>query len=320
VIGQCSLVLGDECRSDSECPANAWCSTVPGYTVCSPRLFASEPYQLDFVLVPAGTFDQGTTGATDQERPYTATITRDYWVGRTEVTQGQWRAATGGINPSCFQSMSGTSCNSTNSNDSGPAERMDWYSALAYANWLSNQSDLQECYALTGCSDPASGWHDGAHSGCSAATFVGPACTGYRLLTESEWERASRGGTFSTFFWGESASSSVVQLYAWYSINSSARTNAVASLSSNNYGLFDTQGNVEEFVWDWVILDSGGQWHAYPTEPTVDYVGPANGFNRGARGGSYGFPTQELRAAHRGQVQPTSRLDITGFRLARTVP
>ncbi len=73
-----------------------------------------------------------------------------------------------------------------NANDSGPVDRVDWYSTLAYANWLSTNQGLSACYTLTGCGDATSGWHDGAHSGCTEATFTGVSCTGYRLLTESE--------------------------------------------------------------------------------------------------------------------------------------
>jgi formylglycine-generating enzyme required for sulfatase activity len=308
------------CSTDAQCGAGSWCptNTLPWLRRCSPRLFAGQPYKMDFVVVPSGTFLQGTPGATDDERPYTATITRDYWVSRTEVTQGQWRIATGGMNPSCFQSTVGTDCTTTNVNDGGPVERIDWYSALAYANWLSGQNGLPSCYALTACTDPATGWYDGQHSGCTGASFTGLSCTGYRLLTESEWERAARGGTTTTYYWGGATDTATVGLYAWFSGNAGSRTQAVGTKLPNVYGLYDMSGNVWEWVWDWVF--SNAAWLPYPEGGATDYTGRVSGSNRGVRGGGWFDSASILRSAFRDYDVPSRRLDYLGVRLARTLP
>ena len=308
--------LGNTCSSDSECPSGSWCSTVPGLRRCSPRVFGRTSQQMDFVFVPSGTFQQGTPGATNDERPYTATNSRNYFVGRTEVTQGQWKAATGGSNPSCFQSTSGTSCTANNANNSGPVEGVDWYSTLAYANWLSLDQGLSACYTLTGCSDPTSGWHDGAHSGCTGATFSGLTCTGYRLLTESEWERAARGGRTTTYYWGDPTDEPTVGVYTWFTGNSGNRTQAVGGKRENAYGLFDMSGNVSEWVWDWVFTSSG--WINYPSGSATDYMGPASGSDRGFRGGSWLGDASLVRSANRSRDAPSNRFFDLGFRLART--
>jgi formylglycine-generating enzyme required for sulfatase activity len=268
-----------------------------------------------FVYVPAGTFEQGTPGATNDERTYTATLTRNYFVSRTEVTQGQWKAATSGTNPSCFQTTSGTSCSTTNAFNAGPVEKLDWYSALAYANWLSSQNGLQQCYTLSGCSDSSTGWFDGVHSACTGATFTGPGCTGYRLLTESEWERAARGGatTFSTYYWGEATDATTVGQHAWFTSNSGRRTQGVGQKVMNAYGLYDMSGNVWEFVWDWDAF-------SYPSGSATDYTGPSSGSFRGSRGGSWSHGAFHLRSARRFDFGPTSRAGSVGLRLARTLP
>lgn len=308
----CTLVsLGNTCTDDSECPSNAWCSDVSGYNRCSPRVFGGTANEMDFVFVPGGTFQQGTTGASNSERPFTATITRNFFVGRTEVTQGQWRAASGGTNPSCFQSLDGTTCTAFNVNDSGPVENMDWYSALAFANAVSVGEGLSACYTLSGCSDPASGWHDGVHSGCTGATFSGVACTGYRLPTESEWELATRIGGTSEFFWGNSTDPAVLTLYCWYRGNAGGRTQATAAKFANPYGLFDVSGNVWEWVWDWYAP-------AYPETSATDYTGPATGTLRGIRGGSWDDAAANLRGALRNGGGPTERYNFVGLRLVRT--
>jgi formylglycine-generating enzyme required for sulfatase activity len=301
------------CSSDVQCGADEWCptNTLLWLRRCSPRIFAGEAHQMDFVLVPAGTFEQGTPGATNDERPYMATITRDYWVSRTEVTQGQWRAASGAVNPSCFQSTTGTGCTTSNGNHSGPVEQMDWYSAVAYANWISTEAGLTACYTLTGCTTPANGWHDGSHSGCTGATFSGPSCTGYRILTESEWERAARGGTRTTYYWG-SATDATVGQYTWYNTNAGARTQPTGAKLPNAYGLYDMSGNVLEWVWDWYAS-------SYPTGTSTDYLGPTSGSVRGVRGGSWASTASGLPIARR-DCTNLCRNQFLGFRLARTVP
>ena len=273
---------------------------------------------MDFVFVPSAPsgYQQGTPGAINEERPYTATISRNYFVSRTEVTQGQWKAATGGTNSSCFQSTTGTSCTTGNANNNGPVERVDWYSTLAYANWLSVNQGLSACYTLSGCTDATSGWHDGIHSGCTGATFTGLTCTGYRLLTESEWERAARGGTTSTYYWVAATDTATVGVHEWFISNAGSRTQAVGAKQANAYGLHDMIGNVWEWVWDWVF--TSGTWIPYPSGSATDYTGGSSGSFRGIRGGSWDYGLSGLRSAFRFAYVPSDRNNTIGIRLART--
>jgi formylglycine-generating enzyme required for sulfatase activity len=186
---------------------------------------------------------------------------------------------------------------------------------LRYANWLSSQNGLTACYTLTGCTESSStGWYDGDHdAGCTDVTFVGESCTGYRLLTESEWERAARGGTTTSYYWGESTETATMGQYAWYSLNSGNRPQSVGQKLANAYGLVDMIGNVREWVWDWYAS-------AYPNGSSTNYAGPSTGSGRVSRGGSFGFGASLARAALRGSDGPSLRDLNYGFRLARTVP
>ena len=73
---------------------------------------------IEFVWIPPGEFRMGSTGryADDDEKPVTRVrISRGYWLGKYEVTQGQWESVMG-ENPSRFHEC-GSSC---------PVENVSW--------------------------------------------------------------------------------------------------------------------------------------------------------------------------------------------------
>jgi len=70
----------------------------------------------EMVVVPAGSFEIGSNDGDSDEKPvHTVRIARPFALGKTEVTQGQWRAVMG-YNPSRF-----TSCG-----DDCPVENVSW--------------------------------------------------------------------------------------------------------------------------------------------------------------------------------------------------
>jgi formylglycine-generating enzyme required for sulfatase activity len=196
---------------------------------------------------------------------------------------------------------------------------MDWYAAVAFANARSASEGLTSCYTLTGCTDAASGWKDGIHSGCTGATLSGLTCTGYRLPTESEWEYAARAGTSTATYLGN-LSGTVTDCItaqanldgiAWWCRNAGSRTQAVGGKSANSFGLSDMLGN----VWEWT-----GDWYgSYPTTVT-DPTGATTGSSRVFRGGSWIINARYARAAIRIYSTPDYRSYTLGFRLSRTAP
>jgi formylglycine-generating enzyme required for sulfatase activity len=132
------------------------------------------------------------------------------------------------------------------------------------------------------------------------------ATIGGRLPTEAEWEYAARAGS-------QAARYGDLDRVAWWSGNSGNATHDVAQKEPNAWGLYDMLGNVEEWVADWYDK-------YYPGSPRQDPQGPATGWVRVLRGGSWYFNQRSLRAANRSRYVPVYWSYYFGFRCAREFP
>ncbi|MDO8370021.1 MAG: SUMF1/EgtB/PvdO family nonheme iron enzyme [Candidatus Nitrotoga sp.] len=85
----------------------------------------------EMMVIPSGKFEMGSN-IHDSQKPIHSVNVNAFALGKTEVTQGQWRAMMGN-NPSGFSSC-GDDC---------PVEQVSWDDAQAYVKWLSNKTGKQ---------------------------------------------------------------------------------------------------------------------------------------------------------------------------------
>ena len=254
-----------------------------------------------YVLIEGGTFTMGSPEDEphrwwgDQELQHEVTLTRDFYLSTTEVTQAQWVSVMGS-NPSFFSGC-----------DNCPVEKITWYDAVDYCNALSIQEGLTPVYEVDG-----------------AEVAWDPSAYGYRLPTEAEWEYACRAGTTTAFYNGPGinygpgcyADPNLDEI-AWYCENSSGakagkRTQEVGQKLPNAWGLYDMSGNDWEWCWDWFAN--------YTEDPVTDPTGPESGSARVGRGGGYFHYVGDCRSAARLHPRPTYSDEGLGLRPAIWVP
>ena len=131
----------------------------------------------------------------------------------------------------------------------------------------------------------------------------------YRLPSEAEWEYAARGGSTSSYPWGDNVSE--LTLHAWSKANA-VNTNIVGLKKPNSFGLYDMIGNVSEWTQDcW-----NDNYRGAPKDGSAWLTG--NCSLRVLRGGSWGDDPQQLRTAIRDGTHPTYyRFSGSSFRVAR---
>lgn len=262
------------------------------------------------VVIPAGSFLMGSPDSeasrdSDEGPQRKVTIPRAFAVGKFEVTVDQFaafvretgrdmgsRCSVWSKSKRIWQIRSGRNYRSPGYSQTGshPAACVDWQDAKSYVSWLARKTGKP-----------------------------------YRLLTEAEWEYATRAGTTTRFHFG--AREKDLCAYAngadrstsfdWRNKSCSDgvgdTTAAVGTFKANAFGLHDLLGN----VWEWVE-DCWNQ--NYPGTPTdSSYLTTGNCNLRVLRGGSWNNGPGNLRSADRYGGDIVSPVNDTGFRVARTL-
>jgi len=268
------------------------------------------------VLIPAGEFMMGSPDsdkdALPNEKPqHRVRITRPFYLGKYEVTVGQfrrfveansyrteaerdgkggygWDMKSGNFGQDARQNWRSPGFSQT---EEHPVVNVSWNDAVAFCEWL-RREDRQT----------------------------------YRLPTEAEWEYACRAGT-TTRYWsgdddemlaavGNVADGTVKAKFPrWQTISGSdgfVYTAPVGKFRANAFGLHDMHGNVWEWCEDWYADNY------YKESPVDDPRGPSEPSQttgRLARGGSWIDRPRIVRSANRGGDRPDFRDHILGFRV-----
>ncbi len=249
---------------------------------------------MKFSLILAGSFVMGSPAGTgnDTHRPvwpaeggryatnenqHIVTLSKDFYMQITEVTQAQYQQVMGS-NPASFSNC-GSDC---------PVESVSWNEAQSFVDALNVSENRSSCNTQPN--------------------------TCYSLPSESQWEYAARGATNSAFYNGDitatgsCATDTNLNEIGWYCDNSDNTPHPVAQKAANQWGLYDMSGNVGEWCEDWYD-------EPYPNGPETDPSGPDTGSNRVTRGGSWNGYARDARSANRGNVPPENSFDDLGLRL-----
>lgn len=270
------------------------------------------------VVITAGSFLMGSDtfddGHVENESPeHRVTVRRGFAIGLREVTVEQFRefveragyatdADRKGYS-TIYNHSSGrlaqredinwqSSFDGREANDKDPVVHVSWNDARAYVRWLAR-----------GTGKP------------------------YRLLSESEFEYALRGGTSTKYWWGDGTPNRVVENLTGDGDESRSRRSwtvafenytdghwgpaNVGSFERNPFGIYDISGNVAEWVADC--------WHETYIRAPADgsaWINPGCGL-RVIRGGYWASSPNQTRSAFRLSAKPETSGARVGIRIAR---
>jgi len=265
--------------------------------------------EIKMVFVKGGTFRMGqpepkVTGVyTDNEQPVHKVTVGDFYIGKTEVTQAQYKAVIGNI-PKKHVAEAGIRFSDDGiQNDYYAIIAINWYEAIDFCNKLSDMEGLEKCYLIDQITKDPNNLSENLDTLKYTVTCNFKA-NGYRLPTEAEWEFAARGGRSSNGY--VYSGSNNADDVAFYGIGRQKQT---ALKKPNELGLYDMSGGVHEWCWDW--------YGTYPNSAQTDPMGPVTGSRRIIRGGNWGSFVENCRVTSRSSSEFLYDYQ-SGFRLARS--
>jgi formylglycine-generating enzyme required for sulfatase activity len=266
------------------------------------------PAHVEMVYVPAGSFQMGNSGVGDDalygaESPQHQVYLSGYWIGKHEITRGQYRKFrdSGGYTHQAYWSDDG------------------WY-------WITNRDWTHYplfWQAQQNWGDPPGTFTQGEDYPISGVCYYEAEAfckwAGGRLPTEAQWEKAARwDGIHPRIYpWGDT--------WDWEKCNSEAdslypgwQTAPVGSYPTDvsPYGCYDMAGNVLEFCSDWMV------WNYYSQTPLGGWIDPQGPTSPDyppqtvMRGGSWGRWYDQSRCASRMGVPRDGYYLDFGFRMA----
>ncbi|NET71825.1 MAG: formylglycine-generating enzyme family protein [Sphaerospermopsis sp. SIO1G2] len=237
---------------------------------------------LELIAIPSGSFIMGVSEkeleSMDRGIPEHPVLIPPFLLGKYPVTQAQWKA----ISKLPKIKIDLESEPSYFKGENRPVEQISWYEIQEFCARLSQKTGRL-----------------------------------YRLPSEAEWEYACRAGTTTPFCFGHTLSTDLANYNGEYVYGDGNKgiyrkeTTDVGIFPANDFGLYDTHGN----VWEW--CQDG--WYD-------NYVGAPNDGSawlnekdvhprRVLRGGSWSYRPVYCRSAYRMNYPPGSKDQNHGFRL-----
>ena len=288
VIGAALFALAPAARAlDTQDIVIEW--TEEGKKIAQERV-AKWKTKEEMVLIPAGEFLMGSNKKTDRlayrsEIPQRSVYLDAFMIGKYEVTALEYLKfvlATDRL-PQLDWRYDGGNFQDTMAHH--PIMHVNWYDADAYCKWA-----------------------------------------GKRLPTEAEWEKAARGVDGRLFPWGSEYAGPTRANFGRTGLSGPVRDRPERLLlyppiisvdkyenALSPYGLYQTIGNVAEWVSDWYDQDY------YKTAPGRNPKGPETGSQKAFRGGGWMDSTTTMRAAMRNGTDPKTKINWMGFRCAQDV-
>ncbi len=157
-----------------------------------------------------------------------------------------------------------------------PVIDVSWDDTLAYTKWLSKETGMR-----------------------------------YRLLSEAEWEYVARAGTTTSYWWGIKPGVGNAHCFDCKSDFSTSKPARVGTYKPNAFGLYDTAGNVFEWVHDCYHRN----YKDAPNDGSVWEGGDCD--VRVVRGGAYRSPANSMRVENREKFKSGRGQYNVGIRVAR---
>ena len=238
---------------------------------------------MELVRVEAGSFEMSARdGDNDSDEvPHRATLTKDFYIGRTEVTQAQWKAVMG-TDPSSFKG------------DDLPVEKVSWNDAMEFCEKLNDSGKAPRGWKFTLPTETQ--WEYAARGGKKSKGYK---YSGSDKADDVAWYYENSGDVrLDDSSWPDK----------WDSNH--CKTHPVGQKKANELGLYDMTGNVEE----WCLDD----WNSDSSELTAEFSrgNDQGGSPRANRGGGWIYYARYCRSAHRDYYDPGYRGNDLGFRVA----
>ena len=243
-----------------------------------------------FVFVEGGPFNMGSSPSKDNERYIHVVNINGFYIGKYEVTVGEFKKF---IDATNYRTEAEKFGGSFIWNGTSWEKRTDvcWQYDILGKKLSANDYNFPVVHVS---------WKD-ATEYCHWA--------GGRLPTEAEWEYAAREGNKRKDY--PYSGSANIDDVAWYHENSNGYLREVGTKKPNSLGIYDMSGNAWEWCADWYDKSY------YNVSKIMNPQGPLTGSEHVIRGGSWNDNADSVKVTNRNGANLRSDDYSIGFRMVK---